>query len=68
MSRIRLDADVMTFSSYRDFLRYLESIGDLKRVTVEVDPFLEITEIATRALREKKPALLFENEKILRQK
>jgi len=30
-------------------------------VTVEVDPYLEITEIATRALREEKPALWFEH-------
>ncbi|MBM2842148.1 MAG: hypothetical protein HW412_2676, partial [Bacteroidetes bacterium] len=50
----------MTFQTCGDFARYLESIGELHRVTVEVDPYLEITEIATRAIKEKKPALWFE--------
>ena len=53
----------MTFRTLGDFARYLESVGELHRVSVEVDPFLEITEIATRAIKEKKPALLFENVK-----
>lgn len=53
----------MHFSSFGDFARYLESIGELHRVKVEVDPYLEITEIATRAIQEKKPALLFEKVK-----
>jgi 4-hydroxybenzoate decarboxylase subunit C len=53
----------MNFSSLSDFLRYLESIGELRRVSVEVDPFLEVSAIATRAIREKKPAILFENVK-----
>ncbi len=48
------------FATYGDFARYLERQGELHRVTVEVDPFLEITEIATRALREERPALWFE--------
>jgi 4-hydroxy-3-polyprenylbenzoate decarboxylase len=50
-----------SFLTYGDFARYLESIGELHRVKVEVDPYLEITEIATRATKEKRPALLFEN-------
>lgn len=50
----------MLFGSLGDFARYLESIGELHRCTVEVDPYLEVTEIATRAIKEKKPALLFE--------
>jgi 4-hydroxy-3-polyprenylbenzoate decarboxylase len=54
---------MMRFSALCEFLLYLESIGELKRITAEVDPFLEVTEIATRALREHKPALLFENVK-----
>jgi 4-hydroxybenzoate decarboxylase subunit C len=53
----------MTFSTLGDFARYLESVGELHRVKVEVDPYLEITEIATRAIKEKKPALWFENVK-----
>jgi UbiD family decarboxylase len=51
----------MNFASLGDFVRYLESIGELRRIRAEVDPYLEVTEIATRALREKKPAILFEN-------
>jgi UbiD family decarboxylase len=46
-----------------DFARYLESIGELHRVNVEVDPYLEITEIASRAIKESKPALWFDNVK-----
>ncbi len=53
----------MNFTTIGDFARYLESVGELHRVKVEVDPCLEITEIAARAIREKKPALLFENVK-----
>ena len=50
----------MHFTSFHEYVRYLESVGELHRVKVEVDPRLEITEIATRALRENRPALLFE--------
>ncbi|MFH0992277.1 MAG: UbiD family decarboxylase [bacterium] len=53
----------MAFQTLSDFARYLESIGELHRVKVEVDPYLEITEIASCALREQKPALLFERVK-----
>jgi 4-hydroxybenzoate decarboxylase subunit C len=53
----------MRFPALGEFLRYLESIGELKRITTEVDSHLEVTEIAVRALRENKPALLFENVK-----
>jgi menaquinone biosynthesis decarboxylase len=44
----------------QSFLGYLERQGELRRVRVEVDPALEITEIATRVIREEGPALLFE--------
>jgi UbiD family decarboxylase len=53
----------MNFRALGDFARYLESIGELKRVTIQVDPELEITEIATNALKQGLPALLFENVK-----
>jgi 4-hydroxy-3-polyprenylbenzoate decarboxylase len=53
----------MRFASYGDFARYLGTVGELHRVTVEVDPYLEITEIATRALKEGKPAIWFDNVK-----
>ncbi|MCX6137010.1 MAG: menaquinone biosynthesis decarboxylase [Ignavibacteriales bacterium] len=53
----------MKFTALRELLEYLERCSELHRVKVEVDPELEITEIAVRALREGKPALLFENVK-----
>jgi menaquinone biosynthesis decarboxylase len=53
----------MNFTALREFVSFLERNGELHRVTVEVDPELEITEIAARALRLGKPALLFEKVK-----
>lgn len=53
----------MPFTDMQDFIRVLESRGLLKRITAEVDPELEITEIAIRMVREEGPALLFENVK-----
>jgi 4-hydroxybenzoate decarboxylase subunit C len=53
----------MRFPALGEFVQYLESVGELKRIRVEVDSQLELTEIATRALREHKPAMLFENVK-----
>jgi 4-hydroxy-3-polyprenylbenzoate decarboxylase len=53
----------MTFPALGEFVRYLELIGELHRVRVEVDSKLEVTEIATRALKEGKPALFFERVK-----
>ena len=46
-----------------EFVNDLENEGELHRVTEEVDPVLEITEIAIRAQKENKPAILFENVK-----
>jgi 4-hydroxy-3-polyprenylbenzoate decarboxylase len=53
----------MKYHDLRDFIAQLESLGELKRITVEVDPKLEMTEIADRVLRAGGPALLFENPK-----
>jgi len=53
----------MPFNRLKTFLDHLESRGDLKRVRVEVDPELEITEIVSRVIRENGPALLFERVK-----
>jgi len=50
----------VTFTTIGDFARYLESAGELRRVHAEVDPHLEITAIAARAIREERPAILFE--------
>lgn len=53
----------MSFKDLREFISLLEQEGELKRITAEVDPNLEITEIADRCLRNGGPALLFENPK-----
>lgn len=51
------------YNDLRDFIRTLEKHGELKRITMEVDPHLEVTEIADRAVKSGGPALLFENPK-----
>jgi 4-hydroxy-3-polyprenylbenzoate decarboxylase len=53
----------MKYNDLRDFIEQLEKLGELKRITVEVDPYLEITEICDRTLRAEGPALLFEKVK-----
>jgi 4-hydroxy-3-polyprenylbenzoate decarboxylase len=53
----------MKYQDLRDFIGQLEAAGKLKRITVEVDPYLEITEISDRTLKMGGPALLFENVK-----
>jgi 4-hydroxy-3-polyprenylbenzoate decarboxylase len=53
----------MKYADLRDFISQLEARGELKRVVVEVDPYLEITEICDRTLRAGGPALLFERPK-----
>ena len=53
----------MKFRDLREFLDMLEANGDLVRIKEEIDPNLEMTEIADRTLRGGGPALLFENPK-----
>ena len=53
----------MSLTDLRSFIDQLEQQGELKRITQEVDPNLEMTEIADRVLRAEGPALLFENPK-----
>lgn len=53
----------MKYSDLRDFISLLEQKKELKRISYEVDPYLEMTEIADRTLRAGGPALLFENPK-----
>jgi len=53
----------MNYADLRDFIHELENRGELKRISAEVDPYLEMTEISDRVLRAKGPALLFENPK-----
>ncbi|MFA6311457.1 MAG: UbiD family decarboxylase [Sterolibacterium sp.] len=53
----------MKYQDLRDFLAQLETLGELKRIAVEIDPKLEMTEICDRVLRAGGPALLFEKVK-----
>jgi 4-hydroxy-3-polyprenylbenzoate decarboxylase len=45
----------------REFLALLERKGQLKRITAEIDPKLEIGEVTDRVSKQIGPALLFEN-------
>ena len=51
----------MAYDDLRDFIRALEKQGELRRIPFPVDPVLEITEFADRAVKTGGPALLFEN-------
>ena len=60
----------MAYNDLRDWINTLHTAGELKRITQEVDPILEMAEIADRAAKMGKgtakaggPALLFENVK-----
>src|SRR6202048_191161 len=48
------------YADLKEYLAALEAAGELHRVTVPVDPTLEISEVVTRTVRAKGPALLFE--------
>ncbi|MDT8398689.1 MAG: 4-hydroxy-3-polyprenylbenzoate decarboxylase [Pseudomonadales bacterium] len=51
------------FRDLREFIDALEQMGQLKRISIPIDPRLEMTEICDRTLRQQGPALLFENPK-----
>lgn len=53
----------MAYADLRAFMADLERRGLLKRIKVEVDADLEITEISDRMVKSGGPALLFENVK-----
>jgi len=53
----------MKYRDLRDFIAQLEMRGELKRIAVEVDPKLEMTEVCDRVLKAGGPALLFEKPK-----
>jgi 4-hydroxy-3-polyprenylbenzoate decarboxylase len=60
----------LAYNDLRDWIKQLERIGELKRITVEVDPILEMAEIADRTAKLGRgsskaggPALFFENVK-----
>jgi len=53
----------MEYNGLREFIRILEERSLLKRINVEVDPSLEISELVNRVCKKKGPALLFEKVK-----
>ena len=53
----------MKYKDLRDFIALLEQKGELKRISQQIDPYLEMTEICDRTLKAGGPALLFENPK-----
>jgi 4-hydroxy-3-polyprenylbenzoate decarboxylase len=50
----------MAYRDYQDFLKFLESKNELVRIKEPVSPYLEITEITDRVVKNGGPALLFE--------
>ena len=50
----------MKYADLREFVARLEELGELRRVTAEISPRLEMTEICDRVLRAGGPAILFE--------
>src|SRR5579884_95577 len=58
-----LSSPTMPFEDLQQFIHFLEGRGELKRIHVEVDPELEVTEITQRVIRDHGPALLFERPK-----
>lgn len=52
---------MVKYRDLREFIAVLEADGELKRISVPVDPNLEMTEICDRVLRQEGPALLFDN-------
>jgi 4-hydroxy-3-polyprenylbenzoate decarboxylase len=53
----------MQYKDLRDFLAQLEARGELKRIHMEIDPVLEMTEVCDRILKAQGPAVLFEHPK-----
>src|SRR6202790_3299222 len=53
----------MAYTDLLDFIHVLEKKGELKRISFEVDPLLEIAEFADRSVKAQGPALLFEKPK-----
>jgi 4-hydroxy-3-polyprenylbenzoate decarboxylase len=53
----------MAYADLREFISALEKNRELRRISFEVDPILEIAEFADRAVKGGGPALLFEKPK-----
>ncbi|MFZ1181593.1 MAG: 4-hydroxy-3-polyprenylbenzoate decarboxylase [Herbaspirillum sp.] len=50
----------MKYTDLRDFISQLQHAGELKRISVPVSSYLEMTEICDRTLRASGPALIFD--------
>src|SRR5918998_4687539 len=48
------------YTDLKGFIAALEAAGELRRVSVPIDPTLEVSEVVTRTVRAGGPALLFE--------
>lgn len=51
----------LAYMDLQDFMADLDKKGLLKRIMTEVDPVLEVTEVADRIVKQGGPALYFEN-------
>jgi 4-hydroxy-3-polyprenylbenzoate decarboxylase len=51
----------LAYDDLRDWIRALDRAGELKKISTEVDPILEVTEITDRVSKAGGPALLFQN-------
>ncbi len=51
----------MAYRDLREFIAQLAQLGELKHVSAEVSPYLEMTALCDRVLRSGGPALLFEH-------
>lgn len=56
--------NIIKYKDLRDFISILETKGHLKKIYLEVDPILEITEISDRTIKKNGPALLFKKPKL----
>ncbi len=63
LDRPSVDSSEMPTRDLREWIALLEREGELVRISAEVDPHLEITEIVDRTVRAGGPALLFEHPK-----
>ena len=62
-SRPYTDSAVAPPRDLREWIALLEREGELRRISAEADPDLEITEVTDRVVKSGGPALLFENPK-----
>ena len=54
----------MNYQDLREFVTYLETIGELVRVKEDISPYLEMSYFCEKVLKNNGPAILFENDKL----